>query len=99
MKNEIRKLIEDLKDMEHAAMKAARDLRKTDHKMSYIFFYIAEESKKAAEELKGRIPMPAELEGGGQHGWFYVCGVCHGNIGSLDKYCRHCGHPIDWSGK
>lgn len=96
--NEIRKLIEDLKDMEHAAMKAARDLRKTDHKMSYIFYYIAEESKKAAEELKGRIPMPAEIEGGGTT-WYYVCGECHGSIDTRDKYCRHCGHPIDWGGK
>lgn len=96
--NEIRKLIEDLKDMERGAMEAARDLRETDPKTSYTFFSIAEASKKAAEELKGLIPMPAEIEGGGTT-WFYVCGECHGSIDTRDKYCRHCGHPIDWSGK
>ena len=96
--NEIRKLIEDLKDMERGAMEAARDLREMVPKTSYTFFSIAEVSKKAAEELKGRIPMPAEIEGGGTT-WFYACGECHGNIGTWDKFCRHCGHPIDWSGK
>ena len=96
--NEIRKLIECLKDMEHGAMDAARDLRETDPKTSYTFFGIAEASKKAAEELKGRILMPAEIEGGGTT-WFYVCGECHGSIDTRDKFCRHCGHPIDWSGK
>ena len=97
--NEIGKLIKDLRDIESGATEAARGLRETDPKLSYTCFSIAEASGKAAEELKALIPMPAEIEGGGQHGWFYVCGECHGNIGTLDKYCRHCGHPIDWSGK
>ena len=99
--NDIKKLIEDLKDVERGGTEAARDLRETDPKTSYWFYSLSEVCGKAAEELKGRIPMPAELEGGGQgsHGWFYVCGECHGNIGSVDKFCRHCGHPIDWSGK
>ena len=96
--NEIRKLIEDLKDMERGATEAARGLRETDPKLSYTCFSVAEASGKAAEELKALIPMPAEIEGGGST-WFYVCGECHGSIDTHDKYCRHCGHPIDWSGK
>lgn len=97
--NDIKKLIEDLKEVERGGAEAARDLRETDPKTSYWFYSLSEVCGKAAEELKGLIPMPAEIEGGGQHGWFYVCGECHGNIGTLDKYCRHCGHPIDWGGK
>ena len=96
--NEIRRLIADLKEMEDATARSARNARDTDPKLSYNLFLYSETCKKAAEELKERIPMPAEIEGGDKS-YFYVCGECHGNIGSWDKFCRHCGHPIDWSGK
>ena len=96
--NEIRRLIADLKEMEDATARSARNARDTDPKLSYNLFLYSETCKKAAEELKGRIPMPAEIEGGDKS-YFFVCGECHGDIGSVDKFCRHCGHPIDWSGK
>ena len=96
--NEIRKLIMQLKDMEQAALDAAKNLRSSDPRLSYTLFMNSELCGKAAEELKGRIPMPAEIEGGDKS-YFFVCGECHGDIGSVDKFCRHCGHPIDWSGK
>ena len=96
--NDIKKLIEDLKDVERGGNEAARDLRETDPKTSYWFYSLSEVCGKAAEELKGLIQMPAEIEGGDKS-YFFTCGECHGNIGSWDKFCRHCGHPIDWSGK
>ena len=43
--------------------------------------------------LKQQEPMEPEIEGGGPTYW-EVCGECHGTLGSMDKYCRHCGRPI-----
>ena len=96
--NEIMNLIKDLKTMEDVLLKAARAERDGDKRLSCCLYLDSATCQKAAEELKGRIPIPAEIEGGDKS-YFYVCGECHGNIGSLDKFCRHCGHPIDWSGK
>ena len=36
--------------------------------------------------------------------WWYVCGVCHGNIDTFDSFCRHCGRKIrkeakEWQGE
>lgn len=28
--------------------------------------------------------------------WWYVCGACHEEIESKDKYCRHCGKAVRW---
>ena len=93
--NDIKKLIEDLKDMERGATEAARDLRYPNQKMSYMFFSIAETSRKAAEELESRLPVPAEVEGGGRC-WFYVCGSCHTALNPRDVYCRVCGRKVEW---
>lgn len=49
----------------------------------------------AARLLKTQIPTPAEIEGGGST-WFYVCGVCHGQIDRKDRFCRHCGCAVCW---
>ena len=96
--NEIQNMIQDLKTMENVLLKAAKAERDGDQRLSYCLYLDSETCKKAAEELKGRIPIPAEIEGGDKS-YFFVCGECRGNIGSWDKFCRHCGHPIDWSGK
>ena len=40
-------------------------------------------------------PLAPEIEGGSVT-WWWVCGECHGDVGSRDKYCRHCGREIAW---
>ena len=49
--NNIKKLIEDLKDVERGGAEAARDLRETDPKTSYWFYSLSEVCGKAAEVL------------------------------------------------
>jgi len=43
--------------------------------------------------LKDQEPVPPEMEGGG-FSWYPVCGACHGVIGDMDSYCKHCGTPV-----
>ena len=31
--------------------------------------------------------------------WWYACGNCNEALDVNDKYCRHCGKPIDWEGR
>ena len=45
--------------------------------------------------LKAWDPLAPEIEGGSVT-WWWVCGECHGEVGSRDKYCRHCGREIAW---
>ena len=47
--------------------------------------------------LKEKEPMAPEMEGGGSN-WFVVCGDCHAVISEGDKFCRHCGREVLWSG-
>lgn len=51
--------------------------------------------KDALELLKAWDPLAPEIEGGSVT-WWWVCGECHGEVGSRDKYCRHCGREIAW---
>lgn len=53
----------------------------------------------AAKLLAKQIPMPAEINGNGRGTWYYMCGVCCGQIDTSDKYCRHCGNAICWEAK
>ena len=51
-------------------------------------------AKEMAEELlKKYIPVEKEMEGGSSS-WWLVCPECHGNIGSSDLFCRHCGQAV-----
>lgn len=45
------------------------------------------------EEKTARV----KLEGGWPS-WWFVCGECHTQVGSCDKYCRQCGIKLDWRG-
>ena len=45
------------------------------------------------DKLKEQEPVPSEMEGGG-YNWYPVCGACHGVIGDMDSYCKHCGTPV-----
>lgn len=45
------------------------------------------------EYQKKETPVESELEGSGRN-WWVVCPECHGNIGTLDNYCKHCGKHI-----
>ena len=92
--NDIKNLIEDLKTVEGVLLKAAKAERDGDQRLSYCLFWDSETCKKAAEELKGLIPVKREIEGGGTT-WFYVCEECHGQVDSRDRFCRHCGHPLE----
>lgn len=47
----------------------------------------------ALELLKEQKPVPPDMEGGG-YNWYPVCGACHGVIGDMDSYCKHCGTPV-----
>ena len=31
--------------------------------------------------------------------WWYACGNCNEALDVNDKYCRHCGKPIDWESR
>jgi len=53
----------------------------------------------AAKLLAKQIPTPAEINGNGRGTWYYMCGVCCGQIDTSDKYCRHCGNVICWETK
>ena len=92
--NEIRKLIMQLKDMEEAALDAAKSFRQNDPRLSYTLFRNSELCNKAAEELKRLIPVKREIEGG-NISYFFVCEECHGQVGGTDGFCRHCGHPLE----
>ena len=48
-----------------------------------------------AEETFLSDPVESEREGGGSS-WWYVCGECHGEIGSSDVFCKGCGRKIKW---
>lgn len=50
-------------------------------------------SRMLDELLKEQEPVPLEMEGGG-YNWYPVCGACHGVIGDMDSYCKHCGTPV-----
>lgn len=58
-------------------------------------YVLLEALSDAADGLQLR-QAEAEMEGGG-HNWFFVCGECHGLLGSNDKYCRNCGVEIKWA--
>ena len=50
-----------------------------------------QQMEKDALELLS--PVPPDMEGGG-FSWYPVCGACHGVIGDMDSYCKHCGTPV-----
>lgn len=50
-------------------------------------------SRMLDELLKEQDPVEPEMEGGG-YNWYPVCGACHGVIGDMDSYCKHCGTPV-----
>lgn len=41
-------------------------------------------------------PVEVEIEGGCSSYW-EVCGECHVQVGSYDKFCRMCGRPLNRS--
>ena len=51
-------------------------------------------AKDMSEELLSRmIQKEVQPEGGGSL-WWSVCPECHGNVGSNDHFCRHCGQAL-----
>lgn len=94
----MKEVIKDLNSIKDRYLELSIKCRTEDPRLSFELWTIAESIRKAIEELENRKEVPAEIDGGYPN-WRYVCGECHGNIGTLDKYCRHCGHPIDWSGE
>ena len=92
---EIKELIDRLKEAEEVHLKVANDLWETDHKMSLFHYKLYELMKTAAEQLGRQMPVAAEIEGG-KDSWFYVCGECYGQIDTKDSFCRHCGRWITW---
>lgn len=67
--------------------------RDKDIDLSFKCYQCSDMLKEVAERIT---PAEAEIEGGGSS-WFYVCGECHGAINPKDKYCRHCGRPVEWT--
>lgn len=91
---DVRELIGELKDLEERFITVARGLREKEPRMSWEYFKFSETAKHAAEELERMKPVQREMEGGG-YNWFFVCEECHGQVAGMDKYCRHCGHPLE----
>lgn len=71
--------------------------KKMDSKWVYILVTEAEKCLELAEaeDTIFMQPVEAELEGGG-HNWWYVCGECHSNLNTYDKYCHECGRKIKY---
>lgn len=92
---EIKELIDQLKEAGEVHLKVAKDLRERDQEMSFFHYKLSEQMRTATEQLERQLPVAAEIEGG-KDSWFYVCGDCHGQIDTKDKYCRHCGKWITW---
>ena len=76
-------------------LKVAIGQRDMDADLSIKSYQTSELMKDLAERIT---PAEAEIEGGGSS-WFYVCGECHGAIDPKDKYCRHCGRPVEWTAR
>lgn len=79
--------------------KVIRGLENTRKLLSNFVFPFSDDADAIIADtismLKEQDPVPAELEGGGSS-WWWVCGECHGQISKGDRYCRHCGHEINW---
>lgn len=52
----------------------------------------------AKEALRKTIKKKPEKMDELSHRIFYQCSVCKLHIYQDDKYCRHCGQAIDWTG-
>ena len=81
--------MENLKKHLNTQIKKAKQL---DSKWVYILKEEAETCLELAdaELITCAEPVETELEGGGSS-WWDVCSECHGQVGSYDQYCRHCG--------
>lgn len=88
-------MIDRMKNLKAHLTAQIKKAKQLDSKWVYILQSEAETCLELAEAEIVTIaePVEREMEGGG-HNWFYVCGECHGLIGSNDKYCRHCGRKI-----
>ena len=91
-------VVDYLKSAAEELLKAATDLREEDPAKSFTAFQYSEQARKAAEVLARQDPLPAELGDGGSS-WWYVCGECHGAVDRKDRFCRHCGRPVEQEGR
>ena len=66
---EIKELIDQLKEAEEVNLEVAKDLRETDQEISFFCYKMSELMKKAAEVMERQMPVAAEIEGGQ---WFLV---------------------------
>jgi rubrerythrin len=93
---EIKELIDQLKEAKEVNLKVAKDLRETDQEISFFYYKLSDLIKKAEEDLKRQMPVTAELDGGG-HSWWYVCGECHTAVDYKTERCPECGRRIKWN--
>ena len=93
MEQEAEKIVLQLREAAKTDMNIATSLRTEAPESSKFWFKMAELMETAAKTLESRMPVEAELEGGGTT-WWYVCGDCHGAVDKSDLYCKHCGRPL-----
>ena len=89
----IEEIIRQLEENKEFFMNWSIAWREHNQEISFMTFQIAENCRKAAENLRKLIPQEMELEGGGST-WWYVCPECHGAIDSSDSFCKHCGQAV-----
>lgn len=82
-KSRLIEMLEEARESRPAEERANGYIRVSDDMLDLII-----------EQLKGPKPVKRDWEGGGGS-WFAVCEECHGQVGELDQYCRHCGRPLD----
>ena len=75
-------------------------IRAADRIGSQFVYILRSEAEKCLQlaETEDTIfsdPVESEREGGGSS-WWFVCGECHGEIGSSDIFCKGCGRRIKW---
>ena len=91
MIKEDQELRERLEQVRKELFEAAIRIREKSPGLSYGLYQY---SKTAEDAVKRLTPVKRDPEGGGGS-WFAVCEECHGQVGELDQYCRHCGRPLE----
>lgn len=91
MTKEDKELRDRLEVVQKELFDAAVRIREESLGLSYTLYQYAKTAKDAVKRLT---PVKRDMEGGGGS-WFAVCEECHGQVGQLDLYCRHCGRPLE----
>lgn len=82
----------------------ARDMIRKDEEYINELQHAPRYVPQAREESRDRSlvqkakPITAQDHDSPSGCWWYVCPACKTAIDYNDRYCRHCGQPMDWGG-